>query len=271
MVAQIGNIIPFNISEAMDTGFFDCGTSQSGKTNLAKWQAEALTKAGVTVYVLDTSQAWSKNTPISNIIKVRRERKELTWKGSTVFDMSSMSIADRVTFTNTFCKTLYEKHVIGYRQPEFVIFEEAQTYLPNGCLRLSTRRQNLFDGVLDLVTVGANYKLRFGLITQFPAMVDKAPVKITMQRYFGLTWERNDINYIRALIGKEEAQSLRDLEKGEFVYQYKKNLQRIKTPLYRESQNVPSAERMGFIENPTNIKGWSFDVAIRLASPFPHF
>ena len=64
------------------------------------------------------------------------------------------------------------------------------------------RRSSPCESVLDVVTVGANYQLRFGLITQFPAMVDKTPVKIAQQRFLGWTWEKNDVDYLKAFVVK---------------------------------------------------------------------
>jgi hypothetical protein len=120
---------------------------------------------------------------------------------------------------------------------EFIVFEEAQTYLPNGALRLATRRSSPCEGVLDIVTVGANYGLRFGLLTQFPAMVDKAPVKITQQRYFGWTWEKNDVQYLKGFLSKAWIEKLQSLQKGEFICQNRDRTSLIKTVRY-DSQNT---------------------------------
>ena len=80
-----------------------------------------------------------------------------------------------------------------------------------------------------LITVGANFNISFGLITQFAAEVSKLPVKATQQRYFGLTSEPNDIRYIRGFIGKEQAEELRNLSVGEFIYSYRNKIQRFQT------------------------------------------
>jgi hypothetical protein len=54
-----------------------------------------------------------------------------------------------------------------------------------------------------LVTVGANFDLRFALLTQFSALVDEALVKTCDQRYFDATWESNDSAYLEGFLGKE--------------------------------------------------------------------
>jgi len=235
--------IPFNVKEALDNGFFICGTSQCGKSTLAKHLVKKLIEHGVAVKVLDVSKVWMRDSPISQITEVSTDQSVYSWfDGSEVLDLSMLDARARVLFVNQYCKQIYVKHVKGFREPEFLIFEDAQTYLPNGSMRLSVRRSPIYDGVLDVVTVGANFGLRFGLITQFPALVDKSPVKITMQRYFGLTWEKNDIAYIKFFIGKEASEQLRSLNKGEFVYQYKDRIEKIQTEIYK-SHNTTSEDK----------------------------
>ena len=54
--------IPLSIKEAKDSGFFACGTSQSGKTTLCKWLVKKVLDAGITVKVIDISKAWTVDT-----------------------------------------------------------------------------------------------------------------------------------------------------------------------------------------------------------------
>jgi hypothetical protein len=58
-----------------------------------------------------------------------------------------------------------------------------------------------------MVTVAANSDLRFALLTQFSALVDKALVKNCGKRYFDATWESNDIAYLRVPWAKNWQQS----------------------------------------------------------------
>ena len=225
--------VPFDVKLAVDSGFYVSGTSQSGKTNLAKLIVQRLIDNGIACYVMDASKAWTHDTPINNVVNVSEREKEYSWNDSLVFDISSLSSRHKVLFVNQFCHDIYKMHVEGYAMKEFIIFEEAQLYIPSGSLRLAIRRSSLCESVLDVVTVGANYGLRFGLITQFPALVDKPPVKITQQRYFGWTWERNDVAYIKAFIGKEWAAKLQSLQKGEFIYQCRDKTELIKTAVYQ--------------------------------------
>jgi hypothetical protein len=74
------------------------------------------------------------------------------------------------------------------------------------------------------------------LITQFPALVDKPPVKITQQRYFGWTWEKNDVAYVKAFLGKDWIAKLQSLQKGEFIYQCRDKTELIRTQEYKHPQ-----------------------------------
>lgn len=237
--------IPLNIKEAKDSGFFACGTSQSGKTTLCKWLVKKVLDAGITVKVIDISKAWTVDTPLKKVytVPVSYDNFSVPYDTSYVLDLSELPYAERGYIVNFFCKELYNWHKkFGYKAAPFgfIFFEEAHTYFPNGCFRSPKR----FSAAIDIVTVGANFNLRFGAITQFPAMLDKALVKITQQRYFGWTTEYNDRNYIKSFVGKEHVDpknldSVFNLSKGNFLYQLRNNITKIKSAPYRnvESEN----------------------------------
>lgn len=233
--------VPFNIPTAMDSGFYISGTSQSGKTNLAKHLVQKLINAGITCYVMDTSQAWSHDTPVKNVVAIDVDTDSYSITSNTILDISTLNTRQKVAFVNLFCRTIYEQHVQGYRAREFIVFEEAQTYLPQSSMRLAIRHSSPCESVLDVVTVGANYGLRFGLITQFPALVDKPPVKITQQRYFGWTWEKNDVAYIKGFLDKTWIEKLQGLQKGQFIYQKRDMTELIQVPLF-ETKSEPIAQ-----------------------------
>lgn len=235
--ALICESVPFDVDLAIDSGFYISGTSQSGKTNFVKLLVQKLIGHGIACYVLDPSKAWTHDSPIHDVLKVDTGISRYAWNGSTVFDISALNAKHKVLFVNQLCKDIYEMHVDGYTEKEFIIFEEAQSYIPSGSLRLAVRRSSPCESVLDVITCGANYGLRFGLITQFPALVDKAPVKITQQRYFGWTWEKNDIAYVKAFLGKEWTRALRlqGLQKGEFIYQCREKTELLKVPRYGQN------------------------------------
>lgn len=233
--------IPFNLDEARDTGFFACGTSQSGKTTLCKHIVKKIVDTGLSVYVIDVSKAWTVDTPISNVIKIPNNIVEFNIPSntSTIIDISDMGFRERFKFVNAFTRTIYNWHKSkGYKKApfEFVFYEEAHTYLPNGCFRAAEK----YSAIIDLVTVGANFNLRFGAITQFPAALDKGVVKITQQRYFGWTTEYNDRNYVKSFVGKEDVDpknpdSIFNLQKGQFLYQLRNKITKIQSSPYTDT------------------------------------
>ncbi len=243
-------MIPFNLKECMDSGFTITGTTQTGKTLLAKEIAASLMWSGITVYIMDVSKAWLReDSPIKQSTTVT-PNWDVQFSGSTVFDLSKLGLHDRVKFVNQFCRERLNEHVNGYSIPELVLFEEAQTYMPNGSFRLSIKKNPVFDGVVDFVTVGGNYSLRFGLITQIPSLVDKTPFKIAQQHYFGPCGEPNDFNYVKQFLKKEHRQMLTDLKKLEFIYKYSEVVHKFKVDLPAQPEPI-APQHSG--------QGYSFD------------
>jgi hypothetical protein len=79
---------------------------------------------------------------------------------NTVFDISWLRIVERFAFTNVLCEAIMDARA-NHPNPTllpwvFIVSEEAQLYLPNGCKR-SLRK---CGSVLDVVTVGRNYNVR---------------------------------------------------------------------------------------------------------------
>jgi len=223
---------PFDISEALKSGTFTSGTSQSGKTNLNFWLANELMKNGVIVYVFDPSQAWVKKSSIPRCITLKNPLP-LTCdlvNDSTIYDISRLHVDEQCEFVEKFCKTLFEARVDSEHRPKtYLMFEEAHLYFPEGCMRAKAYRE-----ALRVVTVGANFNIRFGLITQWASMVDKKIVKFPKQKYLGYSDEKNDKEYLRSFIG-DRVEELETLKTGEFLYDYGKTTKRIQTPLFRAS------------------------------------
>jgi len=166
----------------MANGVFISGTSGSGKTNLAFHFAEKLMQQDINVFVLDPSQAW-ENSSIPTILRVPQPTQPMRigWKAEPiVFDISLLYVKDQRRFTEQFCQAVFTAAVNGFNPKTFIWFEDAQIYVPNHAL-ISNKNQE----TLRLITTGRNYNIRFGLITQFPSMVDKTCVKMCKQRYFG--------------------------------------------------------------------------------------
>jgi DNA helicase HerA-like ATPase len=98
------------------------------------------------------------------------------------------------------------------RRQYFLVFEEGSSYFKEGFMR-----SKRFSNTAMLMSEGRNYGVRFMVITQFFASIDKTAMRYMKQRYFGYTDEKNDVTYIKAFLG-EQASKLKDLHAGEFKY-----------------------------------------------------
>lgn len=246
-------MIPFDLVEARDTGAIVTGTTQSGKTTLAKHLVERLTDNGDICYVLDISQAWPNQCSIDEVVEIPPNSTsiQVPTHNSAVIDLSALEYTKRIKYVIAFCKAIYA-HNVSYgfkRAPQkYIVFEEGHTYFYNGVFR----SPRVFSPCIDIVTVGANFNLRFLAVTQFPAMIDKALVKVCQQRYFGWSTEMNDLNYIKAFVGKQyvtptnkdgspNENSVFNLRKGQFLYQLRNKIEKIQSAPYvprRNSYNV---------------------------------
>lgn len=218
-----------DLRELMRTGCFSSGTSGSGKTFLNFVVADRLMEKGVIVFVVDPSQVWSRSN-VPHRIRIDKLPATITFEdgnarngkliqNGTVFDVSMLTYKERVEFTEDLCKWLLNKRKRSkVRPPTFVFFEEGHLYFYEGSMRSLKRQSN----AVELVTNGRNFNIRYGVICQFPSMIDKVLIKITRQRWFGCTSEPNDLRYIEDIIGSEMAEQLSSLETGEFVYSYPK-------------------------------------------------
>jgi hypothetical protein len=250
-------MIPFNVQDFMAGGAFVCGTRQlAGKTNLSKQLVQKLLDAGITVHILDASQAW--NGFLNNVVHFTPTADNTGFNEvsidvtkSTIYDMSAVGHKQRISIANQVCRAILKMHVIdGYVNPTVIVFEECQTYLYNGCMRSSEN----FESIIDYITIGGNYHTSFLAITQFPAMVDKAIVKAAQQRYFGLTSEKNDVGYVKSFIDNSGSDKIKTdlgidkkdkrfithfLKRGQFVYQHLGNVQLMQCQKYEKPTPQP--------------------------------
>lgn len=228
---QIETDVPFDVEEAMASGFFVSGTSQCGKSTLAKLLVSKLMLKGIMVKVVDPSRSWLKpDSPIKRQVIIQRptqgsESYQIPL-ASCVIDVSRLTYDQRFSFVMSTCNGAFSSHMNGLGKREVLVFEEAHLVFPNGCFR-STRK---YSPALDVVTVGGNFGLRFGCITQFAALLDKTVVKMAQQRYFGWTTEKNDKAYVQSFVGKENLRDLVGLRRGEFLYQYRGETEKVKVP-----------------------------------------
>ena len=210
------------------------GTTACGKSDLAMMHAEELIKEGVKVIVFDATLDWVKLSSLPYYLTVREgEHFQYSFDiGSFIFDMSLLNITQQKKLVRIVCRELWKRQVRDAQQGKplrqyYLIFEEGHNYFPQGCMR----SHELAD-VVQLVTGGRNYKIRFEVITQFASMIDKDVMKYMKQRYFGYSDEPNDIDYITGFLGREHSKKLTELKAGQFLYKFGKKVRQIKNPIY---------------------------------------
>ena len=213
--------LPFNVAEALKSGFYISGTTGCGKSDIGMYAADVLRTNGAIVITFDPTQDWLSRYPYEVLVSlenvgVRTYLQSIKLDKSTLIDTSCLTIPQTQELIESFCQSLFNAQ--AKLKPEqrcqyFVIFEEAQTAFPQGALRATA-----FQNAVRLLTQGRNFKLRIGMVTQFAAMLDKTALRFATQRYFGWTSEFHDRHYISAFIGKDAANQLRYLKSGEFMY-----------------------------------------------------
>ncbi len=215
----------FDVQESLKTGLYVSGTTGCGKSDVAMYCADELRKQGVTLFVFDPSQDWSKRYPIKTIYTFKNpngiSHLDQVKLQDGIFDTSTLTVLQYQELADKFCWLLFKYQAElaeEDRKQFFIIFEEAQILLPQGSL-MAKRLQN----VVRLLTIGRNYKVRMGVITQFASMVDKNSMRFMSQKWFGWTDEYNDVRRIGTMLGDEEAENLKYYKSGEFTYYFPRN------------------------------------------------
>lgn len=207
----------FDVKEALANGVYVCGTTGSGKSDMAMMHADAMMKAGATVLVFDGTRDWISRSSIPNYVTIKPNQKIpiiLNHK-NVIFDMSLLNPIEQKEFVKGVCKILWRHQVQHGTHWYYLIFEEGHIYFPQGCMR-----SNQYASLVQLVTGGRNYKIRFEIVTQFSAMIDKNVMRYMRQRYCGYTDEPNDIGYVGDMIGREYKDKLKTLKAGQFLYKH---------------------------------------------------
>ena len=214
----------FSTAEAAKSGFSISGTTGCGKTVTAFRCVRQLQEAGATIFIFDPSQAWVEDYPINYIVRFGQNLTDGALSAGInavqvkdcILDVSSLTTLQFQEVADKFCWLLFNLQTRipkEERRQMYVIFEEAHIVLPEGSMK-AKRLQN----IVRLATVGRNFKIRVGVITQFASMIDKNILRFAGQRYFGWTDEYNDVLRVSTMIGKEAAESLKYFKTGEFWY-----------------------------------------------------
>lgn len=226
--------ILFDPEEALRSGTFISGMPGSGKTNLAKNLVAELLKKGIKIFVFDPSEAWTLSGPIKRVKEITRPipvEIEIP-KSSCVFDIKTLYVVEQQIIVQNFCQKLFSETISSdekKRVSTLIVFEEAQTYLPEGRLK-----GKAYDEITRILNIGRNFRLRIMILTQFAANVDKKAVKPCRQKYIGYTDEPNDIDYLKGWV-RGRTNELEELEVGEFFYRCKKTLQKVTIPLFQDN------------------------------------
>jgi hypothetical protein len=205
--------LKFDLEEAMKSGVLISGTTGTGKSDVAMYLTDRLMHEDIIVIVFDSSQDWQNRSSIPHYQTLTIPRIDKIPERSAIFDISRLSVQGRQNLIESFSETLYRCQSMNpSRKQYFLVFEEGSSYFREGFMR-----GKRFSNTAMLMSEGRNYGVRFMVITQFFASIDKMSMRYMRQRYFGYTDELNDVSYIKAFLG-DQALKLRDLNAGEFVY-----------------------------------------------------
>ncbi len=235
----------FDLEEAMRTGVFISGTSGYGKTNLAFHIADMMMKNHIGVVVFDPSQAWY-NSSIPHVFQIK-DYKDFMKRGyaeasDIVYDLSLLYVEQQKSVITTIIQKEFTKAVNSPTRPKKIyVFEECQLLIPQSRLRSIEAQE-----ILRLITVGRNYNLRFILLTQRPATVDKTCVSLCGQKYLGRVDELNDIKYLRNWVG-DYVKELPSLAIGQFVYDKGNEVEVIEVPIFRSLRRPRARKGPSFL------------------------
>jgi len=232
-----------DVKELFEANGLILGSRHTGKSDIAMRICDRAKKKAIIV-VFDPSQDWMKRSSIGQYMKLERVRSLDVPTESMIYDISLLGPMQQADLVENFSKRLFEFQAKTPEPKQYlIIFEEAHTYFPQGCMR-AKRLQN----TVKLLSVGRNLNVACVLISQFASMIDKFAVKHAMaQAWFGFTREPNDLRYLRQILG-EEVEELGKLEDGEFVYLNRNKTSKIniepyfnnsaKTEIIKESRTI---------------------------------
>jgi len=227
----------FDLPEAMRSGVLISGTTGTGKSDLAMYLTDQLTKHGITMIVFDSSQDWQSRSSIAQYQTLTFPHIDTVPENSVIFDISRLSVEQRQRFIESFSETLYRHQSMNpSRKQFFLVFEEGSSYFKEGFMRAKR-----FSNTAMLMSEGRNYGVRFMVITQFFASIDKMTMRYMRQRYFGSTNEPRDVEYITRFFSREQKEeigkTLRSLGAGSFLYMNGSETKRIHVEPY-ECENT---------------------------------
>ena len=207
-----------DVLEAMRSGVYISGTTGTGKSDIGMYIADQLMKKGIIVITFDGSQDWQNRSNIPEYQNPLDNPIRLIPTKSIIYDLSVLSVRSQQQTIEDFCQKIMRYVAENNNHDKyFLVFEEAQTYFPEGCMR-AKRYQN----TVRMMTQGRNYGIRFACITQFASLIDKNAMRYMKQRYIGYTDEPNDVEYVKRFFPKKNREDLEvtlgTLQAGDFIY-----------------------------------------------------
>jgi len=220
-----------DLSKLYEANGLILGSRHTGKSDVAMLICDKAVKENAVVVCFDPSLDWIQRSSIAHYMKVEPYTLLDVPSENIIFDISLLSPIQQQKSVETFSKRLFENQAESSDRKQYlVIFEEAHTYFPQGCMRAKS-----LQNTVRLLSVGRNVDIACILISQFAAMLDKFAIKhSTSQAWFGYTREPNDIKYLRQILG-EETKELTKLEDGKFLYLKRNGITKIQIEPYESS------------------------------------
>jgi hypothetical protein len=217
----------FDSVEAMQTTTFISGSRGIGKSDIAMLITDRLSNENVICVVFDSSLDWIRRSSISQYITVKPYMDVRIPDQNVIIDMSTLTPNQQQAIVERFCEKLFQHQIETQCGSRFyLVFEESQIFFPLNSLR-SKNAQNS----MRILTIGRNINTSICAISQFPSLIDKELVKNAQQIYIGTTSETNAVQYWRGILGKN-ADQLKDLENGSFIYYNRGKISRINIEPY---------------------------------------
>jgi len=209
-----------NLGELFESNALILGSRHTGKSDVAMMICERTMKEKAIAIIFDPSLDWIARSSIRQYTKVEPCTVLEAPSKSMIYDISLLSPSQQQACVESFSKRLFEHQVSSENREQYVVvFEEAHTYFPQGCMRAKA-----LQNTVRLLSVGRNVNIACVLISQFASMLDKFAVKHSAsQAWFGFTREPNDLEYVGKILG-EQAKELTKLSDGEFLYLNRKGI-----------------------------------------------
>lgn len=250
----------FNVDIAMlfESNALILGSRHTGKSDVAMMIADKCMEKGSIVVCFDPSQDWQNRSSIPHFQTLVSPYITTIPIESTIFDISLLSPNESQKLVESFSEKLFQKQAeTPDRKKYLIVFEEAHTYFPQGCMRAKA-----YQNTVKLLSVGRNVGICCLLISQFASMLDKFAIKHSVsQTYLGFTKEFNDLKYLRSLLGSNVEQ-LTKLNDGEFLYLTRNGIQKIAIESYESNihkhqifSKIPQLEPLKTIPQKANNDG----------------